>query len=50
MDPTTLLGIGIPALTFGIICISVICSLVITAAAIAIPIYYFRISANAPKP
>lgn len=42
MDPTVLLGIGIPALTFGIICLSVICSLGITAAAIAIPIYYFR--------
>ena len=42
MDPTTLLGIGIPLFTFGIICISVLCGLVITAAAIAIPIYYFR--------
>jgi hypothetical protein len=34
MDPTTLLGIGIPALTFGIICLSVICSLAITGGVI----------------
>jgi hypothetical protein len=42
MDPTTLLGIGIPALTFGIICISMVCGLGITAAAIAIPVYFMR--------
>ena len=42
MDPTTLFGLGISGFTLAIICVSVICSLVITAAAIAIPIYYFR--------
>ena len=41
MDPTTLFG-GISVLTFAIICVSVLCSLVITAAAIAVPIYFYR--------
>jgi len=42
MDPTTLFGLGISGFTFAIICVSVICSLVITVAAIAIPIYFMR--------
>jgi len=41
MDPT-FLGLGITGFTFAIICVSVICSLGITAAAIAIPIYFYR--------
>ena len=41
MDPTTLFG-GISVLTFAIICVSVLCSLVITVAAIAVPIYFYR--------
>jgi hypothetical protein len=42
MDPTTLFGVGISGLTLGIICLSVVCSLGITAAAIAVPIYFYR--------
>ncbi len=42
MDPTTLLGIGVPALTFGIICLSVICSLGITAGVIYFVMRMFR--------
>ena len=42
MDPTTLFGLGFSGITLAIICVSVICSLVITAAAIAIPIYFYR--------
>jgi len=42
MDPTTLFGLGISGVTLAIICVSVLCSLVITAAAIAIPIYFYR--------
>jgi hypothetical protein len=46
MDPTTLLGIGIPALTFGIICLSVICSLAITGGVIW---FIMRMYANQRK-
>ncbi|HMR99865.1 MAG TPA: hypothetical protein PKE62_11470 [Anaerolineales bacterium] len=42
MDPTTLLGIGVPALTLGIICISVICSLGFTAAVIYFVMRMYR--------
>lgn len=42
MDPTTLFGLGISGFTIAMICISVLCTLVITAAAIAIPFYIFR--------
>ena len=42
MDPNLLFGGGITLLTFVIICGSVIFSLVITAAAIGIPIYFMR--------
>jgi hypothetical protein len=42
MDPSTLFGLGFSGITLAIICISVICSLVIVAAAIAIPIYFYR--------
>jgi len=41
MDSTTLFGLG-SGLTIAIICISLLCTLVITAAAIAIPIYFMR--------
>ena len=41
MDPTVL-GLGITGFTFAIICVSLLCGLVITAAAIAIPIYFMR--------
>ncbi len=46
MDPTTLLGIGIPALTFGIICLSAICSLAITGGVIW---FIMRMYANQRK-
>jgi hypothetical protein len=42
MDPTTLFGLGISGFTIAIICVSVLCSLVITVAAIAVPIYFYR--------
>jgi hypothetical protein len=42
MDPTKLFGLGISGFTLAIICVSVLCSLVITVAAIAIPIYFYR--------
>ena len=42
MDPTTWFGLGITGVTFAIICVSVLCGLVITAAAIAVPIYFYR--------
>jgi len=42
MDPTTLFGLGISGVTLAIICVSVLCSLVITVAAIGIPIYIMR--------
>jgi hypothetical protein len=42
MDPSTLFGLGISGFTLAIICISVLCSLVIVAAAIAIPVYFYR--------
>ena len=42
MDPTNLFGLGISGFTLAIICVSVLCSLIITAAAIAIPIYIYR--------
>jgi hypothetical protein len=42
MDPTTLFGLGVSGFTIAIICVSVLCSLVITVAAIAIPIYFMR--------
>jgi hypothetical protein len=41
MDPTVL-GLGITGFTFAIICVSLLCGLGITAAAIAIPIYFMR--------
>jgi hypothetical protein len=41
MDPT-FLGLGITGFTFAVICVSVVCGLVITAAAIAVPIYFYR--------
>jgi hypothetical protein len=42
MDPSKWLGLGISGFTLAIICVSVLCSLVITVAAIAIPIYFYR--------
>jgi len=42
MDPTSLFGLGISGLTFGIICISVLCPLVLTAAIIGGVIYFNR--------
>jgi hypothetical protein len=42
MDPANLFGIGISAVTLGIICVSVLCTLVIVAASIAIPVYFYR--------
>ncbi len=42
MDPSTLFGLGISGFTLATICISVLCSLVIVVAAIAIPIYFYR--------
>jgi len=42
MDPTTLFGLGFSGITLAIICVTVLCSLVITVAAIAIPIYLYR--------
>ena len=42
MDPTTLFGLGFSGVTLAIICVSVLCTLVITAAAIAVPIYFYR--------
>lgn len=42
MEFPALIGLGISGFTFAMICISLLCTLVITAAAIAIPIYYFR--------
>jgi len=42
MDPTTLFGLGISGFTLAIICISLLCTLVIVAASIAIPIYFMR--------
>ena len=42
MDPTALIGLGASGFTIAIICISVLCSLGITVAAIAIPIYFMR--------
>ena len=42
MDTTTLFGLGISGFTLAIICVSVLCSLVITVAAIAVPIYFYR--------
>ena len=42
MDPNQLFGIGISGFTLAIICVSVLCSLVIVAASIAIPIYFYR--------
>jgi hypothetical protein len=41
MDPTVL-GLGITGFTFAIICVSLLCGLGVTAAAIAIPIYFMR--------
>ena len=42
MDPTALFGLAIPVVTLAIICVSVLCSLIITAASIRIPIYFMR--------
>jgi len=42
MDTSSLLGLGISGFTIAIICVSCLGSLVITAAAIAIPIYFMR--------
>ena len=42
MDPTTLFGLGISGVTLAIICVSVLCTLVIVAASIGIPIYFYR--------
>jgi hypothetical protein len=41
MDPTVL-GLGITGFTFAIICVSLLCTLVIVAAGIAIPVYFYR--------
>jgi hypothetical protein len=41
MDPSIFAG-GITIFTLGIICVSVLCSLVITVAAIALPFYLIR--------
>ena len=42
MDPTILLSLAIPILTLSIICVSILCSLIITVASIGIPIYFMR--------
>ena len=42
MDPTTLFGLGISGVTLAIICVSVLCTLVIVAASIGIPIYFYH--------
>ncbi|HAV76482.1 MAG TPA: hypothetical protein DCX53_03915 [Anaerolineae bacterium] len=42
MDPITLFGLSITGVTLAIICVSVLGTLVITAVAIAVPIYFFR--------
>ena len=42
MDPITLFGVGVSGITIAMICVSVLCGLVITVAAIAIPIYFMR--------
>jgi hypothetical protein len=42
MDPTTLFGLGITGVTLAIICVSMVFGLVVTAAAIGIPIYFMR--------
>ena len=42
MDPTTLFGLGFSGVTLAITCVSVLCGLVIVAASIAIPVYFFR--------
>jgi hypothetical protein len=42
MDPFAWLGIGVSGFTIAMICISVLCTLVITAVAIAIPFYFYR--------
>ena len=42
MDPFAWLGVGISGFTIAMICISVLCTLVITVAAIAVPIYFMR--------
>ena len=41
MDPNVL-GLGITGLTFAIICVSMLFGLAVTAAAIAVPIYFMR--------
>ena len=41
MDPN-ILGLGITGLTFAIICVSMLFGLAVTAAAIAVPIYFMR--------
>jgi hypothetical protein len=42
MDPITLFGLGISGVTLAIICVSVLGTLVITVAAIAVPFYLLR--------
>jgi len=42
MDPTTLFGLGISGVTIAIICVSLLCTLIIVAASIAIPVYFYR--------
>jgi hypothetical protein len=42
MDFPTLFGLGISGVTLAVICASVLFTLVITAAAIAVPIYFYR--------
>ncbi len=42
MDPTALLSLAIPFVTLAIICLSVLCTLIITVASVGIPIYFMR--------
>lgn len=42
MDPITLFGLSITGVTLAIVCASVLGTLVITAIAIAVPIYFIR--------
>lgn len=42
MEFPTLLGLGISGITLAIICASVLFTLVVTVAAIAVPIYFYR--------
>ena len=42
MDPITIFGLSVTGVTLALVCVSVVGTLVITAAAIAVPIYLLR--------